>query len=694
MITPLKNCLWILCVLVLATPASIFAGGSFSDNFEDSSINPNHWIIGGERRGYAGAPAGSWTYTHTETVGSGGGSDGYLQMSVVGPYTGNTYGAEAWIRTTYDYNDGGWHTANFNWKAEIGDTHANQYFIQITDGYIPPTAPFHWQYNEPRPPELAPTVDLLWTYEPEHQAWHRGGLLGELQNTHVPQGSPDTGSIRIDPSGTARLYNGPNATGSLLREEALAPNSPWHIRFMVNDGTSAGFGAGAAHLNLYSVSVVPDPPPPEPVDPVDPPTHTSQYNFVIGADPYFQWDGITVGLDFKLYIPTLDPITYNPSITYPETPVTPEIGPWETRFSTNNKLLGKTLSLIAPVDVNAIELTGTARLSGDVDAIADLGLADGDAQADFAAELGAGINLGLSLTATNSLFEALPKKLQELIPNTFEFTYPIVGGNIGVDDVKIDHGQGSFDMQLFREALVAIPDDEYTSVDQLDGAVNIGGVPMTFSDTNNDDVIDHVLAGVGASLSVYAETSATAGIDVYFYEVDEYNNEVESTSIFTSFTNLWNKEVDLLGETTISSDTGIVDIDTDGLRLQTGSPVWMQTIVTLEEEANLLAFSAEFLSEEGAEGILQIFCNGELVATVDERTAVEGIEEYIFSLPEELEAGDCLIAFRLDPFTDVASSIQIDNLTLGYMQAVPEPSTIVMLIAGLIGILIVRRRGG
>ena len=344
--------------------------------------------------------------------------------------------------------------------------------------------------------------------------------------------------------------------------------------------------------------------------------------------------------------------------------------------------------------MNAIELTGTARLSGDVDAIASVELADGDAQADFAAELGAGVNLGLSLTATNSLFEALPEKLKELIPNTFEFTYPIVGGNIGVDDVKIDHGLGSFDMQLFREALVAIPDDEYTSVDQLDGAVNIGGVPMTFSDTNNDDVIDHVLAGVGASLSVYAETSATAGIDVYFYEVDEYNNEVESTSIFTSFTNLWNKEVDLLGETTISSETGSVEIDVDGLCMQTGSPVWMQTIVTLEEEANLLAFSAEFLSEEGAEGILQIFCNGELVATIDERTAVDGIEEYIFLLPEELEPSDCLIAFRLDPFTEVASSIQINNLTMGYMQAVPEPSTIVMLIAGLIGFLVVRRRGG
>ena len=110
-------------------------------------------------------------------------------------------------------------------------------------------------------------------------------------------------------------------------------------------------------------------------------------------------------------------------------------------------------------------------------------------------------------------------------------------------------------------------------------------------------------------------------------------------------------------------------LHTDGLQLQTGSSVWT-IVITLDEETNLLAFSAEFLSEEGAEGILQIFFNGELAATVDERTAVEGIVEYIFSLPETLEAGDYLLEFRLDPLTDVASNIQIDNITMGYI--VPE----------------------
>ena len=57
--------------------------------------------------------------------------------------------------------------------------------------------------------------------------------------------------LNIDPSGIARLYDSPDASGNLIREEDLDPGYEWYLRFMVSDGTSAGFPAGDAQLNLY-----------------------------------------------------------------------------------------------------------------------------------------------------------------------------------------------------------------------------------------------------------------------------------------------------------------------------------------------------------------------------------------------------------------------------------------------------------
>ena len=269
-----KTKLLTVCVamIVLALASLAHAGGNFSDEFEGGSVDPTNWVTGGERRAYYGAPGGSWVWSHDETVYTGGDPDGCLQMRVAGPYTGNTYGAEAWIRTSYDYNDGGWHLANFKWRAEYYDgytyPHHNQYYVQVTDGYIPPTAFVHWAHDQATwdsIPELAGTVNLLWTYFPGSGDQKRGGWIAGPPGTAVPsqaipQDSPETWSILIDPSGTAQLYGGPDATGSLLWTETLDRSKPWHLRFMVRDGTSSGFGTGEARFDLYSFSSeVPEP---------------------------------------------------------------------------------------------------------------------------------------------------------------------------------------------------------------------------------------------------------------------------------------------------------------------------------------------------------------------------------------------------------------------------------------------------
>lgn len=218
-----------------------------SDDFEDGVIDSSLWAIGGAKRGWDlsnPSDTGSWNYSHEEITDP---IDGYLNMRVWGPTSGNTYGAEAWVRTNTDFNDGINHIINFTWEPEFIDYHYNTYFIQVTDGYISPENTLHWALGS----DYAGTVNLL----------REENLQGDLTRGWIFENEPSPGkldySITIDPSGVARLYDSPNATGTLIYESALDLAYPWYVRFMVSDGTSAGFPAGDARLKLYSFSPVP-----------------------------------------------------------------------------------------------------------------------------------------------------------------------------------------------------------------------------------------------------------------------------------------------------------------------------------------------------------------------------------------------------------------------------------------------------
>ncbi len=207
------------------------------DDFEDNVTDPSLWVWGGLNRATTGGQGGSWQWSHEEVIDP---ADGYLSMRVWGPTSGNTFGAEAWVRTLYDYNDGLNHLINFTWNAEVQDTHYNHYHIQVTDGYISPNGSIHWSDGSE---EVIPgTADLLW----------RVVNGQEFPFASYPTGLPmSTWSITIDPSGLAVLYDGPDATGSIIRSEPLNLSVSWYVRFMVLDATSAGFPAGDIKLNLY-----------------------------------------------------------------------------------------------------------------------------------------------------------------------------------------------------------------------------------------------------------------------------------------------------------------------------------------------------------------------------------------------------------------------------------------------------------
>lgn len=79
-------------------------------------------------------------------------------MRVEGPTSGNTYGAEAWVRTAYDFNGGQSWTINFTWEADIAiGSHYDYFHVQLTDGYIPESGNVRWNQSE-----ITGTTNLLY----------------------------------------------------------------------------------------------------------------------------------------------------------------------------------------------------------------------------------------------------------------------------------------------------------------------------------------------------------------------------------------------------------------------------------------------------------------------------------------------------------------------------------------------------
>ena len=107
--------------------AEIAMSDVFSDYFEDGSIDTNLWVVGGGSRAGNESPIGSgcWYYSHQEVVDT----DGYLNARVWGREAGRTRGAEAWVMTTYNFNDGEDYLLNFSWEPAFDDPHFNIYFL-------------------------------------------------------------------------------------------------------------------------------------------------------------------------------------------------------------------------------------------------------------------------------------------------------------------------------------------------------------------------------------------------------------------------------------------------------------------------------------------------------------------------------------------------------------------------------------
>lgn len=213
-------------------------GGDFSDTFDDGVLNPALWESGGSRRGVGGYGSGNWQYSCEEISAP----DGFARLRVFGPTSANTYGADSWLTTTCDYNDGKNHVINFRWGVSLNDNHINAFAVQITDGTVPVNSSINWFFSD-----TAATKSLILTAShlglPESGCTSSAGLMTT---------DSETWSIFIDGSTkTATLYTGANLTGTALCQKQLDVGYSWLVRFVIMDGTSVGFPAGDNSFRLY-----------------------------------------------------------------------------------------------------------------------------------------------------------------------------------------------------------------------------------------------------------------------------------------------------------------------------------------------------------------------------------------------------------------------------------------------------------
>ncbi len=124
--------------------------------------------------------------------------------------------------------------------------------------------------------------------------------------------------------------------------------------------------------------------------------------------------------------------------------------------------------------------------------------------------------------------------------------------------------------------------------------------------------------------------------------------------------------LDLAKPLLIKSPTGTIEVKGNGLKLITGSPVWVAVDTKATNIVNLLSLEVGFFSGTGAEGLLSVYWGTNILGSIDERVS-PALQQYTFALPARITGGNHLLGFRLDAFSAMTSSAVVTNITLGFV---------------------------
>lgn len=116
--------------------------------------------------------------------------------------------------------------------------------------------------------------------------------------------------------------------------------------------------------------------------------------------------------------------------------------------------------------------------------------------------------------------------------------------------------------------------------------------------------------------------------------------------------------IDLPPASTRSDSTSKVPAESNG-------NTWIAGFATFDKPVNVVKYSATYDSPAGAEGTLSVYWDGGNVGSnIHERVAMKDRQEVSIKLPAEYSRGEWTLAFRLDSYTKVPSSVLINEIAL------------------------------
>ena len=120
--------------------------------------------------------------------------------------------------------------------------------------------------------------------------------------------------------------------------------------------------------------------------------------------------------------------------------------------------------------------------------------------------------------------------------------------------------------------------------------------------------------------------------------------------------------IDFTKSPAVKSDTGMIQKWFDSLKLSSGSPAWVATVVSSTNPVNVVSFDAQFLSATGAQGLLTVLWDDQVIGSIDERAV--SINRHTFGFPNAQRNSEHILGFRLDPFTNIQSIVTVTNIVL------------------------------